>query len=188
MLAACHKSAQHQFSPNNISRSKINKRKGYEIYSIDDRRENTLIFYQILSTILKRNVWRSVWRICIWILGLKGLRELNIRNIPVYLHRFHLHSSYNKAFSNVFFRDLQVGTGSYKWMDHQTNIATVYIIIWTRCNRQTVKIIMWYVTYQWDLHTSKAHFLIFTHRPISLTLQFSHLNFSAYHNHDLAVR
>ena len=29
---------------------------------------------QILSTILKRNVWRSVWRICMLILGLKGLR------------------------------------------------------------------------------------------------------------------
>ena len=28
---------------------------------------------QILSAILKRNVWRSVWRICMWILGLKGL-------------------------------------------------------------------------------------------------------------------
>ena len=184
MLAACHKSFQHQFSRNN----KINKRKGYENYSIEDQRENTLILNQILSTILKGNVWRSVWTICIWILELKGLRELNIRNIPVYLHRFHLHSSDNKAFSNVFFRDLQEGTGSHKWMDHQTNIATVYIIIWTRCNRQTVKIIMWYITYQWDLHTSKAHFLILTHRPISFTLQFSHLNFSAHHYHDLAVR
>ena len=51
------------------------KSKDYENYSIDDHRENTLIFYQILSTILKRNVWRSVWRICIWILGLKGLRN-----------------------------------------------------------------------------------------------------------------
>ena len=24
--------------------------------------------------ILEENVWRSVWRICMWILGLKGLR------------------------------------------------------------------------------------------------------------------
>ena len=29
---------------------------------------------QILSTILKRNVWRLVRRISIWILGLKGLK------------------------------------------------------------------------------------------------------------------
>ena len=32
-----------------------------------------LICYQILSTNSCRNVWRSVWRVCIWILGLKGL-------------------------------------------------------------------------------------------------------------------
>ena len=39
------------------------------------KRENALILNQILSTILKGNVWRSVWRICMWILGLKGLRN-----------------------------------------------------------------------------------------------------------------
>ena len=49
------------------------KSKGYENYKIDDERENALILHQILSTILKRNVWRSVWKTCMWILGLKGL-------------------------------------------------------------------------------------------------------------------
>ena len=44
--------------------------------------ENALILNQILSTILKRNVWRSVWRICMWILGLKGLKGLKIANLP----------------------------------------------------------------------------------------------------------
>ena len=35
-----------------------------------------MILNQILSTILKRNVWRSVWRICLWILGLlKGFKQ-----------------------------------------------------------------------------------------------------------------
>ena len=38
--------------------------------------ENASILNQIHSTILKRNVWRSVWRICMWMLGLKGLKEL----------------------------------------------------------------------------------------------------------------
>ena len=39
--------------------------------------ENPLIFYQILSSqlILKGNLWRSVWRICKWISGLKGLTK-----------------------------------------------------------------------------------------------------------------
>ena len=37
------------------------------------KRGFALILNQILSTILKRNWWRSVWRICMWILGLKGI-------------------------------------------------------------------------------------------------------------------
>ena len=39
---------------------------------------NTSILNQILSTILRRNVWRSVWRICLWILGLKGIKDSNL--------------------------------------------------------------------------------------------------------------
>ena len=49
------------------------KSKGYENYSLDYQRENALILNQILSTLLKRNVWRSVRRICMWILGLNDL-------------------------------------------------------------------------------------------------------------------
>ena len=44
------------------------------------KRENALILNQILSTILKRNVLRSVWRICMWILGLKGLTKYEFTN------------------------------------------------------------------------------------------------------------
>ena len=44
------------------------------------KRENALILNQILSTILKRNVWRSVWRICMWILGPKGLTKYEFTN------------------------------------------------------------------------------------------------------------
>ncbi|CAH3196884.1 unnamed protein product [Porites evermanni] len=43
----------------------IIKSKGYENYEIGYQRENALILNQILSTILKRNVWRSLWRICV---------------------------------------------------------------------------------------------------------------------------
>ena len=38
-------------------------------------KNNALILNQIFSTIPERNVWRSVWRICMWILGLKGLNK-----------------------------------------------------------------------------------------------------------------
>ena len=31
-------------------------------------------FIKFSQLILKGNVWRSVWRICMWILGLKGLK------------------------------------------------------------------------------------------------------------------
>ena len=34
-------------------------------------------FIKISQLILKGNVWRSVWRICMWILGLKGLSNNN---------------------------------------------------------------------------------------------------------------
>ena len=54
------------------------KSKGYENYSLDYQRENALILNQILSTLLKRNVWRSVRRICMWILGLNDLLVLNM--------------------------------------------------------------------------------------------------------------
>ena len=68
------KSDQHQFSPNNMSRStRVKVMRITKI--IDYQRENALILNQILSTIHKRNVWRSVWRICMWILGIKGLRS-----------------------------------------------------------------------------------------------------------------
>ena len=65
------KSDQHQFSPNNISRS--SRVKVMRISKLITK-ENASILNQILSTILKRNGWRSLWRICMWILGLKGLK------------------------------------------------------------------------------------------------------------------
>ena len=58
------KSDQHLFSPNNISRSSRVKVTRITKFII----KGTGILNQILSTILKRNVWRSVWRICMWIL------------------------------------------------------------------------------------------------------------------------
>ena len=33
-------------------------------------------FIKFSQLIHEGNVWRSVWRICMWILGLKGLKEV----------------------------------------------------------------------------------------------------------------
>ena len=64
-------SDEDQISPNNIHT--LSRDKLWELIKInDDTRENVLIFYQILSTY---SLWRSVWRICMWILGLKGLMK-----------------------------------------------------------------------------------------------------------------
>ena len=41
-----------------------------------------MIYHQISQLILKGNVWRSVWRICTWILGLKGLRVVRQHSFP----------------------------------------------------------------------------------------------------------
>ena len=38
-------------------------------------------FIKVSQLILKGNVWRSVWRICMWILGFKGLRDIEIQCI-----------------------------------------------------------------------------------------------------------
>ena len=68
------KNDQHQFSPNNISRSL--RVKVMRITKLITKGRNALILKQILSTTLKRNIWRSVWRVGMWILGIKGLRNL----------------------------------------------------------------------------------------------------------------
>ena len=38
-----------------------------------------MIFEQIFSKILRGNVWRSVWRICMWILGLGGPSAIHLK-------------------------------------------------------------------------------------------------------------
>ena len=69
-------SYQKQFSPNNIhtlSRDKvmrINKMITLEKIPWSFSRFSQLIFLKEMY------IWRSVWRICMWILGLKGLRIL----------------------------------------------------------------------------------------------------------------
>ena len=94
-----------------LTTSEIIKNKGYENYLIDYRgSENTLILNQILSTILKRYVWKSVWRICMWILGLNGLKNFNLDLIVtcifIYLLLngiFHVLAFYVKLTYNVYF-------------------------------------------------------------------------------------
>ena len=66
-------SDQQQFSPNDIHTLSIDK---FMRTNKMITKEKKLLwsFIKFSQLILKGNVWRSVWRICTWILGLKGLR------------------------------------------------------------------------------------------------------------------
>ena len=64
---------QHQFSPNNIhtlSRDKVMRIN--KMITIEKIARSFIKFSQLIP---KGDVWRSVWRMCRWILGLKGLNE-----------------------------------------------------------------------------------------------------------------
>ena len=70
------KSDQHQLSPHYINA--LSKAKGVRINKLITKMK-ILIFYQILSTYsLLGNVWRSVWRIFVLILGLKEVERWDI--------------------------------------------------------------------------------------------------------------
>ena len=62
---------QHQFSPNNIHT--LPRDKGMRIYEMITKEKMLWSDNKFSQLILEGNLWRSVWRICMWILGLKGL-------------------------------------------------------------------------------------------------------------------
>ena len=64
-------SDQQQFSPNNIHT--LARDKVMRINKMINVEKTPWSFIKFSQLILKGDVWRSVWRICIWILGLKGL-------------------------------------------------------------------------------------------------------------------
>ena len=63
-------SDQDQFSPNKIHT--LSRDKLWELIKWSPER-NALIYHQILSTNSLRKCMEISWRICMWILGLKGL-------------------------------------------------------------------------------------------------------------------
>ena len=68
-------SDQHQFSPNNIHT--LSRDKVMRINKMIIIEKIPWSFIKFSQLILKGDVWRSVWRICMWILGLKGLTSYN---------------------------------------------------------------------------------------------------------------
>ena len=74
-------SDQHQFSPNNIHT--LSKNKVMRINEMITKEKMPRSFIKVSQLILKGNVWRSVWRICMWILGLKGLSVKRVSSLFV---------------------------------------------------------------------------------------------------------
>ena len=62
---------QQQFSPNDVHTSSTDK--VTRINKMITKEKMPGSFIKFSQLILKKNVWRSVWRIYMWILGLKGL-------------------------------------------------------------------------------------------------------------------
>ena len=73
----------HQFSPNNIHT--LSREKVMRIAKMITKEKKPWSFIKFSEQILKGNVWRSAWRICMWILGLKGLIANNLE-FTVWLH------------------------------------------------------------------------------------------------------
>ena len=74
-------SDQHQFSPNNIYT--LSRNKVMRINDMITTEKMPRSFIKVSQLILKGNVWRSVWRICMWILGLKGLSIKRVSSLFV---------------------------------------------------------------------------------------------------------
>ena len=75
-------SVRHQFSPNNIHT--LSRGKVMRINKMITIEKIPWYFIKFSQLILKVDVWRSVWRICMWILGLKGSKDKWIRKFKIY--------------------------------------------------------------------------------------------------------
>ena len=64
-------SDRQQFSPNDVHT--LSRDKVMRISKMITKEKMPWFFIKLSQLILKENVWRSVWRICMWMLGLKGL-------------------------------------------------------------------------------------------------------------------
>ena len=67
-------SDQHQFSPDNIHT--LSRNKVMRINEMITKEKMPRSFIRVSQLIRKGNVWGSVWRICMWILGLKGVKAV----------------------------------------------------------------------------------------------------------------
>ena len=77
---------QQQFSPNNVHT--LSRDKVVRIQKMIMKEKMPWSFIKFSQLILKGKVRRSVWRICLWILGLKGLKVIYSSTLGNYKDRY----------------------------------------------------------------------------------------------------
>ena len=103
------KSDQHQFSRHNIHT--LSKENIMRFNIMITSRKMLWSFIKFSQLIFKGNVWRSVWRICMWILGLKGLSSMPTSNLGVpskFAQWFSRHLKEFKNLSMFYFAQLRL--------------------------------------------------------------------------------
>ena len=111
---------------------------------------------KLSQLILKGNVWRAVWRICMWILGLEGFLKLKMILLT------NLQSKSNNSFHRTYLRVAHVCSEKGKDPGLTLNSECPLVSPWvSKCSRQTDKIRFW-------KETNKIYRL--TSRNISLLL------------------
>ena len=99
-------------------------------------------FTKFSQLILKGNVWRSVWRICMWILGLKGL-------ITAYYAIYLL--GINSADKNIFLwivaqaiKNRGTFSVSWKMFNHAANIkiSEISVVLRRPCKIESISVII----------------------------------------------
>ena len=102
-------SDQQQFSPNNIHT--LSRDKVMRINKMIIIRKIPWSFIKFSRLILKGDIWRSVWRICMWILGLKGLISFWYRKEKSYIH---------PCCARLVFRTFSLGHGVERYYNTAT--------------------------------------------------------------------
>ena len=102
-------SDQQQFSPNNIHT--LSRDKVMRINKMIITEKIPWSFLKFSQLILKVDVWRSVWRICMWILGLKWLISFWYRKEKSYI---------DPCCARLVFRTFSLGHGVERYYNTTT--------------------------------------------------------------------
>ena len=130
---------QHKFSLNNIHM--LSRKMVMRVNTMITKEKILWSVIKLSQLILKGNVWRAVWRICMWIVGLEGFFKLKIILLT------NLQSKSNNSFHRTYLRVAHVCSEKGKDPGLTLNSECPLVSPWiSKCSRQTGKIRFWKVT------------------------------------------